>query len=81
MKHSYDSWRRIMVRFRSRLRHSSNAWVQLAAAQSQPDQPELSNVHFHVNSYIREGTVSSTFIFRTGGLKGLSLALEAAALF
>lgn len=56
MKRSYHSWRHRMVRFASGSVISLVVSCSLAAAQSQPDQPELNDVHFHLTNYIQVGT-------------------------
>jgi hypothetical protein len=56
MKHSYDSWLHRMVRFALGSVIPLVVWCSLAVAQSQPDQPELNDVHFHLTNYIQEGT-------------------------
>jgi hypothetical protein len=81
MKRSYDSWRHRMVRFAFGSVIPIAAGCGLAAAQPQSHQLELNDVHFHLTNCIQEGTVSSPFGFYTGCLKGLSLALGAAAVF
>src|SRR6476660_8135225 len=62
MKRSYDSWRHRMVRLVFGSVISLVIWCSLAAAQSQPDQPELNDVHFHLTNYIQEGTDIHDFL-------------------
>lgn len=62
MKRSYDSWRRRMIRFASGSVILLALWSSLAAAQSQPPQPELNDVHFHLTNYIQEGTDIHDFL-------------------
>jgi hypothetical protein len=62
MTRSYDSWGRRMVRFTSGSIILLMLWCSLAAAQSQPDQPELNDVHFHLTNYIQEGTDIHDFL-------------------
>ena len=62
MKRSYNSWRRGMVRLTSSSVIPLMLWCSLAAAQSQPDQPELNDVHFHLTNYIQEGTDIHDFL-------------------
>ncbi len=62
MKSTDDSWRRRMVRCASGSLIPLMLWCSLAAAQSQPDQPELNDVHFHLTNYIQEGTDIHDFL-------------------
>src|SRR4029077_6772787 len=62
MTRSYDSWGHRMVRFASGSVIPLVLWCNLAAAQSQPDQPELNDVHFHLTNYIQEGTDIHDFL-------------------
>jgi len=62
MKRSYDCWLHRMVRFASGSVIPLVLWCNLAAAQSQPDQPELNDVHFHLTNYIQEGTDIHDFL-------------------
>jgi len=70
MKSAYDPWRRGMVRFASGSFISLVLWCGLAAAQSQPDQPELNDVHFHLTNYIQEGTDIHDFLKIMGSKVG-----------
>jgi predicted TIM-barrel fold metal-dependent hydrolase len=45
-------------------------WSGLAAAQSQPGQPELNDVHFHLTNYIQEGTDVHDFLKIMGSKVG-----------
>src|SRR5271154_3429830 len=58
MKRSHDCWLYRMVGSVVLLL----VWCSLAAAQSQPDQPELNDVHFHLTNYIQEGTDIHDFL-------------------
>src|SRR5277367_1162355 len=51
MKRSHDCWLYRMVGSVVLLL----VWCSLAAAQSQPDQSELNDVHFHLTNYIQQG--------------------------
>ena len=62
MKRSYASWLHRMVRFAFGSVVPLVVWCSLAAAQSQPDQPELNDVHFHLTNYIQEGTDIHDFL-------------------
>src|SRR5580704_16685186 len=62
MTRSYDSWLHRMVRFAFGSVIPLVVWCSLAAAQSQPDQPELNDVHFHLTNYIQEGTDIRDFL-------------------
>ena len=62
MKRSYDSWLHRMVRFAFGSVIPLVVWCSLATAQSQPDQPELNDVHFHLTNYIQEGTDIHEFL-------------------
>lgn len=62
MKRSYDSLPYRMVRFAFGSVIPLVVWCSLAAAQSQPDQPELNDVHFHLTNYIQEGTDIHDFL-------------------
>ena len=62
MKRSYDSWRQRMLRFVFGSVIPLAVWCCLAVAQSQPGQPELNDVHFHLTNYIQEGTNIHAFL-------------------
>src|SRR5580700_6802947 len=62
MKRSYDSSHHRMVRFAFGSVIPLVVWCSLAAAQSQPDQPELNDVHFHLTNYIQQGTDIHDFL-------------------
>ena len=62
MKRSSDFWLHRMVRFAFGFVIPLVVWCNLAAAQSQPDQPELNDVHFHLTNYIQEGTDIHDFL-------------------
>src|SRR5580693_3565504 len=62
MKRSYDSSHHRMVRFAFGSVIPLVVWCSLAVAQSQPDQPELNDVHFHLTNYIQEGTDIHDFL-------------------
>ena len=62
MKHSSHFRRARMMGFVSGSVFSLMLWYSLAAAQTQPDQPELNDVHFHLTNYIQEGTDIHDFL-------------------
>lgn len=62
MKRSHDSWRHRMVRLAFVSAIFLMVWDRVAAAQSQSDQPELNDVHFHLTNYIQEGTDIHDFL-------------------
>jgi predicted TIM-barrel fold metal-dependent hydrolase len=62
MKRSYESWLRRMVQFAFGSVIPLVMWCSLAAAQTQPDRPELNDVHFHLTNYIQEGTDIHDFL-------------------
>jgi predicted TIM-barrel fold metal-dependent hydrolase len=62
MNSAYDCWRRRMVRFALGSVIPLVLWCSLAAAQSQADQFELNDVHFHLTNYIQEGTDIHDFL-------------------
>jgi predicted TIM-barrel fold metal-dependent hydrolase len=62
MKRSCDSSLHRMKRFAFGSVIPLVVWCSLAAAQSQPDQAELNDVHFHLTNYIQEGTDIHDFL-------------------
>ena len=62
MKSVYHSWRRIILRCASGTVILLLVGCGLAAAQPQPDQPELNDAHFHLTNYIQEGTNIHDFL-------------------
>src|SRR5580698_3458511 len=62
MKRSYDSCLHRMVGCALGSVIPLVLWCSLAVAQSQPDPPELNDVHFHLTNYIQEGTDIHDFL-------------------
>jgi Amidohydrolase len=62
MTRPHDSRLHRIVRFAFCLVIPLAIWCGLAAGQSQPDQPELNDVHFHLTNYIQEGTDIHDFL-------------------
>lgn len=62
VKNTSHAWRDRMIRFVSGSVVAVLLWGVVAAAQSQPIQPELNDSHFHLTNYIQEGTNIHDFL-------------------